>query len=95
MGRAAPGRGASVPGAGPSRGWGRRSPGTLVNLRQNASSVEVNVVDPLVRKGYRFKGIASVLESGPLYDKVKAFLTERGVKIAIREVVLIQKGTGH
>src|SRR5678815_1661474 len=29
-----------------------RSPGTLANLRQNAS-VEVNVVDPFVRKGYR------------------------------------------
>ena len=40
-----------------------RSPGTLANLRQNAS-VEVNVVDPFVRKGYRFKGVASVLESG-------------------------------
>ncbi|HTS54181.1 MAG TPA: hypothetical protein VMH26_12975 [Burkholderiales bacterium] len=38
-----------------------RSPGTLSNLRQNAN-VEVNVVDPFVRKGYRFKGVASVLE---------------------------------
>ena len=35
-----------------------RSPGTLANLRQNAS-VEVNVVDPFLRKGYRFKGVAS------------------------------------
>jgi predicted pyridoxine 5'-phosphate oxidase superfamily flavin-nucleotide-binding protein len=41
-----------------------RSPGTLANLRQNAN-VEVNVVDPFVRKGYRFKGVASILESGP------------------------------
>jgi predicted pyridoxine 5'-phosphate oxidase superfamily flavin-nucleotide-binding protein len=31
-----------------------RSPRTLANLRQNAN-VEVNVVDPFVRKGYRFK----------------------------------------
>ena len=29
-----------------------RSPGTLANLRRNAS-VEVNVVDPFLRKGYR------------------------------------------
>jgi predicted pyridoxine 5'-phosphate oxidase superfamily flavin-nucleotide-binding protein len=36
-----------------------RSPGTLANLRQNAN-VEVNVVDPFVRKGYRFKGVAAV-----------------------------------
>jgi uncharacterized protein len=42
-----------------------RSPGTLANLRQNPN-VEVNVVDPFVRKGYRFKGVASVLESAKL-----------------------------
>ena len=35
--------------------------------------MEVNVVDPFVRKGYRFKGVASILESGPLYDKAIAF----------------------
>jgi predicted pyridoxine 5'-phosphate oxidase superfamily flavin-nucleotide-binding protein len=66
-----------------------RSPGTLANLRQNAN-VEVNVVDPFVRKGYRFKGVASVLESGPLYDKVIAFYKERGVASVIREVVMVR-----
>ena len=66
-----------------------RSPGTLANLRQNAN-VEVNVVDPFVRKGYRFKGVASILESGPLYDKAFAFCKERGVTSAIREVVLVR-----
>jgi len=55
-----------------------RSPGTLANLRQNAS-VEVNVVDPILRKGYRFKGAASILESGAVYDKAIAFYKERGV----------------
>src|SRR5262249_380634 len=49
-----------------------RSPGTLANLRQNAN-VEVNVVDPFLRKGYRFKGVAVVLASGALYDQVIAF----------------------
>jgi predicted pyridoxine 5'-phosphate oxidase superfamily flavin-nucleotide-binding protein len=66
-----------------------RSPGTLANLRHNAS-VEVNVVDPLVRKGYRFKGVASVLESGPLYDQAVTFYQERGVSSAIREIVLLR-----
>ena len=66
-----------------------RSPGTLATLRQNPS-VEVNVVDPFVRKGYRFKGVASVLESGPLYDKVIAFYKERGVANTIREVVMVR-----
>ena len=67
-----------------------RSPGTIANLRQNAS-VEVNVVDPFLRKGYRFKGVASVLESGALYDKAIAFYKERGSMVsAIREVVLVR-----
>ena len=66
-----------------------RSPGTLANLRENAN-VEVNVVDPFVRKGYRFKGVASILESGPLYDKAITFYEERGVASAIREVVIVR-----
>jgi hypothetical protein len=53
--------------------------------------VEVNVVDPLLRKGYSFKGVASVLESGALYDKAIAFYKERGSMVsAIREVVLVR-----
>jgi predicted pyridoxine 5'-phosphate oxidase superfamily flavin-nucleotide-binding protein len=71
-----------------------RSPGTLANLRLNAN-VEVNVVDPFVRKGYRFKGVASVLESGPLYDKLLAFYGERGSRFAIREIVMIQVQTAQ
>ena len=43
-----------------------RSPGTVANLRRNPA-VEVNVVDPFARKGYRFKGTAAVLEAGPTY----------------------------
>lgn len=67
-----------------------RSPGTLANLRQNPS-VEVNVVDPFLRKGYRFKGAASILEDGELYDKAIAFYRERGSRVsAIREVVLVR-----
>ena len=53
--------------------------------------MEVNVVDPFLRKGYRFKGIASVIESGALYDKAIAFYRERGSRVeAIREVVLVR-----
>ena len=66
-----------------------RSPGTIANLRRN-DSVEVNVVDPFVRKGYRFKGVASVLDSGPVYDKAIAFYKDRGVANAIGEIVVVQ-----
>jgi predicted pyridoxine 5'-phosphate oxidase superfamily flavin-nucleotide-binding protein len=67
-----------------------RSPGTVANLKHNAS-VEVNVVDPFLRKGYRFKGVASILVSGALYDQVIAFYRERGSQVsAIREVVMVR-----
>jgi predicted pyridoxine 5'-phosphate oxidase superfamily flavin-nucleotide-binding protein len=71
-----------------------RSPGTLANLRRNVN-VEVNVADPFVRKGYRFKGAASILESGPIYDRVLAFYRERGSQFAIREIVMIQVRTAQ
>ncbi|HEU4994172.1 MAG TPA: pyridoxamine 5'-phosphate oxidase family protein [Gemmatimonadaceae bacterium] len=67
-----------------------RSPGTLANLRQNPH-VEVNVVDPFARKGYRFKGVASVLETGPAYDAAIAFYKGRGSNVAaFLEIVLIR-----
>jgi predicted pyridoxine 5'-phosphate oxidase superfamily flavin-nucleotide-binding protein len=67
-----------------------RSPGTLSNLRLNAN-VEVNVVDPFLRKGYRFKGVACILESGALYDKAIVFYKERGSQVnAFREVVIVR-----
>jgi len=37
-----------------------RSPGTIRNLRSNAR-VEVNFVDPFIRKGYRFAGTSTVV----------------------------------
>ena len=40
-----------------------RSPGTIRNLRESAL-IEVNFVDPFVRKGYRFAGTARVVERG-------------------------------
>jgi predicted pyridoxine 5'-phosphate oxidase superfamily flavin-nucleotide-binding protein len=67
-----------------------RSPGTIANLRLNPG-VEVNVVDPFLRKGYRFKGVASVLESGAVYDRAIAFYRDRGSRVsAIREIVLVR-----
>ncbi len=47
------------------------SPGTIANLRRNPA-VEINVVDPVLRKGYRFKGTATILTEGPVYAAVRA-----------------------
>jgi uncharacterized protein len=72
-----------------------RSPGTVANLRRNAS-IEVNVVDPFARRGYRFKGVAEIVESGPLHEKLIAFYAARGSRVsAIRELVLIRVEGAH
>lgn len=65
-----------------------RSPGTLVNLRHNPH-IEVNVVDPFLRKGYRFKGTAAVFDEGPQYDALVAFYRQRGSRARMEAVVLI------
>jgi predicted pyridoxine 5'-phosphate oxidase superfamily flavin-nucleotide-binding protein len=54
-----------------------RSPRTVANLKQNPS-IEINVVDWFVRKGYRFKGIATVIESGSLFDELVSFYNQQG-----------------
>lgn len=68
-----------------------RSPGTIANLRERPV-VEINFVDPLARKGFRAKGIASILERGsedflahrPRFDRWDA-LADR-----IRHIVVIE-----
>jgi len=48
-----------------------RSPNTVRNLRANPA-VEVNVVDPIARRGYRFKGRGEVVTDGPLFERIMA-----------------------
>lgn len=40
------------------------SPGTAANLERNPA-IEVNVVDPIARRGYRFNGRAMIFTDGP------------------------------
>jgi hypothetical protein len=48
------------------------SPGTIANLKRNPA-VEVNVVDPIMRRGYRFKGEATIVSAGPLFERAMSF----------------------
>src|SRR5438477_5084517 len=68
-----------------------RSPMTVKNLRLNPA-IEINVVDPIVRKGFRFKGTARVLDTGPLFSEILDFFQrERGTEIArVQSVVLME-----
>ena len=64
------------------------SPGTVDNLHRNPA-VAINVVDPLTRRGYRFKGTATIYEGGAMYESGLLFYAERGVRLPIRALVLI------
>jgi predicted pyridoxine 5'-phosphate oxidase superfamily flavin-nucleotide-binding protein len=67
------------------------SPGTVANLAVNPH-VEINVVDPVVRKGYRFKGTASVHPGGEMYDRGIDALHAHGSSLTrdrVRAIVVV------
>ena len=66
-----------------------RSPTTVRNLESNPV-IEINVVDPISRKGYRFRGTAEVLRSGSTYARAASFLKEAGVSGAFGAVVVVR-----
>lgn len=65
------------------------SPGTVTNVRERPV-VEINVVDPVARKGYRFKGPATVYAEGPIFEQALAFYRNRGTVSPIRHIVLVK-----
>ena len=65
-----------------------RSPGTIRNLKANPR-IEVNFVDAFVRKGYRFAGMATVVERGePPFDTLRPNLRS-ALAHRIRAIVTI------
>src|SRR5215469_4494375 len=75
-----------------------RSPGTIANLKTNPA-VEINVVDPFVRKGYRFKGTGEVIVEGERFQEIMRFYrgrwgdTARSKESRVRGFVLVKVET--
>src|SRR5882672_8383492 len=65
------------------------SPRTIENLNLNPS-VEINVVDFFIRKGYRFKGKATILSEGKLFNDVIAFYGDVAKKYQMQHIVLVK-----
>jgi predicted pyridoxine 5'-phosphate oxidase superfamily flavin-nucleotide-binding protein len=65
------------------------SPRTVANLRDNPA-VEINVVDPLTRKGFRFKGAAQIVDAGPELATLLAFYRARGSSSEKRCIVVVK-----
>ena len=65
-----------------------RSPDTMANL-QNNPFVEINVIDPLSRKGYLFSGTAKIIKNTPLYDEILTHYQNNGIKSPINSIVMV------
>lgn len=65
-----------------------RSPHTVRNIRRNPA-VEINAVDPISRRGYRFKGTATLLEGGAELDALREMYRNRGLRSRIGLVVKV------
>ena len=66
-----------------------KSPNTIANLQKNPS-IEINVVDPIRRKGYRFKGTAKIISEGEEYDKIILHYKTLGIKSEINSIVCVK-----
>ena len=66
-----------------------RSPDTMKNLQTNPF-VEINVIDPLARKGYLFEGKANIVSDSILFDDLLHHYRNRGIKSPIHSIVLVE-----
>ena len=65
-----------------------RSPQTIENLKKN-TSIEINVIDPFSRMGYRFKGVAKIISSGDDFLNILDYFKKKGIKSNISDIVVI------
>ena len=65
-----------------------RSPDTVNNLQTNPC-VEINVIDPLLRKGYLFRGKARIVQENELFEEILNQYRANGIKSPINSIVLV------
>ena len=65
-----------------------RSPQTIENLTKNPS-IEINVIDPFSRIGYRFKGMANILSNGSDFKKILDYFEKKGIKSKISDIIVV------
>ncbi len=70
------------------------SPGTVENLGANPA-IEINCVDQLSRKGFRFKGTGVVHTAGEIFEEGTRFYEQRGTLRARERIKAIVIVTVH
>jgi len=66
-----------------------RSPNTIKNLEQNPH-LEINVVDPFLRKGFRFKGQGTIVKTGEVFKSILEHYRQSGIKSPIGSIILVE-----
>ena len=66
-----------------------RSPDTVNNIEKNPA-VEINVIDPLLRKGFLFKGKSRIIKNGQIYDDILHRYKIMGIKSPINAIILVE-----
>jgi uncharacterized protein len=66
------------------------SPRTMKNIRENPK-LEINTIDQIARRGFRFKGTGEIFESGDVFDHVANDIWKReGRDVPIHAVVKVR-----
>jgi len=65
-----------------------RSPDTMKNLQSNPN-VEINVIDPLLRKGYLFQDQARIIKNNSLYKEILTHYRKKRIKNPINSIILV------
>jgi len=56
---------------------------------QNNPFVEINVIDPLSRKGYLFTGTAEIIKDTPMYVDILNHYRTNGIQSPINSIVIV------
>jgi len=62
----------------------------LVRKMKKNSLVDINVVNPIKRKGYRFKGTATILSEGKEFESILNQYRDLGIKSEVKAIVLVK-----
>ncbi|RNJ80445.1 MAG: pyridoxamine 5'-phosphate oxidase family protein [Nitrosopumilus sp. H8] len=65
-----------------------RSPDTVRNIRANPH-IEINIVDPLIRRGYMFQGTARIADRDA-HDSLVSRYKKAGIKSEIKSTILVR-----
>ena len=65
-----------------------RSPDTVKNLKEN-DRIEINVIDPILRRGYLFEGTAKIVTDSDTCTKIVNDYKKTGIKNSIKNIIMV------